>query len=44
VYMSLKRSAIGPQGDKDAVEDFGMASTPDEKPQRANAAQLANRR
>ncbi|RMJ27057.1 hypothetical protein PHISP_02066 [Aspergillus sp. HF37] len=42
--MSLKRSAIGPQGDKDAVEDFGMASTPDDTPKRVNAAQLATRK
>ncbi|KAJ5544548.1 hypothetical protein N7535_007054 [Penicillium sp. DV-2018c] len=40
----LKRGAQGPQGSKDDDGSFGMASTPDEKPQRATAAQLANRK
>ncbi|KAL3444629.1 hypothetical protein BJX65DRAFT_282973 [Aspergillus insuetus] len=40
-----KRTAQGPQGDKDSnLLDFNMQSTPDDKPQRATAAQLANRR
>ncbi|KAF5862256.1 hypothetical protein ETB97_011869 [Aspergillus alliaceus] len=40
-----KRSAQGPQGDKDTnLFDFNMNSTPDEKPQRATAAQMAQRR
>ncbi|GKZ31024.1 hypothetical protein AbraIFM66950_010944 [Aspergillus brasiliensis] len=40
-----KRSAQGPQGDKDTdLFAFNMSSTPDDKPQRATAAQLANRK
>ncbi|KAL2845655.1 hypothetical protein BJY01DRAFT_214039 [Aspergillus pseudoustus] len=40
-----KRSAQGPQGDKDSnLLDFNMQSTPDDKPTRATAAQLANRK
>jgi hypothetical protein len=39
-----QRNAVGPQGDKDTVFDFGMASTPEDKPQRATAAQMASRR
>ncbi|KAE8417705.1 hypothetical protein BDV36DRAFT_256199 [Aspergillus pseudocaelatus] len=40
-----KRSAQGPQGDKDSnLFDFNMNSTPDEKPQRATAAQMAQRK
>ncbi|PLB50132.1 hypothetical protein P170DRAFT_136419 [Aspergillus steynii IBT 23096] len=40
-----KRGAQGPQGDKDSdLFAFNMSSTPDEKPQRATAAQLANRK
>ncbi|KAL3265049.1 hypothetical protein ABHI18_000173 [Aspergillus niger] len=40
-----KRSAQGPQGDKDTdLFQFNMSSTPDDKPQRATAAQLANRK
>ncbi|RJE21167.1 hypothetical protein PHISCL_06490 [Aspergillus sclerotialis] len=39
-----KRAAQGPQGDKDSLREFSMASTPDDKPQRATAAQLANRK
>ncbi|KAL4941877.1 hypothetical protein BDV06DRAFT_172786 [Aspergillus oleicola] len=40
-----KRSAQGPQGDKDTdLFKFNMNSTPDEKPQRATAAQMANRK
>ncbi|GAD92982.1 RanBP1 domain protein [Paecilomyces variotii No. 5] len=40
-----KRTAQGPQGDKDSGLDFfNMSSTPDDKPQRATAAQLANRK
>ncbi|KAJ5374563.1 hypothetical protein N7517_006569 [Penicillium concentricum] len=40
----LKRGAQGPQGSKDDDGSFGMASTPDEKPHRATAAQLASRK
>ncbi|KAJ5779778.1 hypothetical protein N7457_007498 [Penicillium paradoxum] len=40
----LKRGALGPHGSKEDEGNFGMASTPDEKPQRATAAQLANRK
>ncbi|KAF9886866.1 hypothetical protein FE257_010989 [Aspergillus nanangensis] len=40
-----KRGAQGPQGDKDSnLFDFNMQSTPEEKPQRATAAQLASRK
>ncbi|GLI75811.1 hypothetical protein PoHVEF18_004077 [Penicillium ochrochloron] len=39
-----KRTAEGPQGSKDTEHEFGMSGTPDEKPQRATAAQLANRK
>ncbi|KAL4994743.1 hypothetical protein BDV10DRAFT_176120 [Aspergillus recurvatus] len=40
-----KRSAQGPQGDKDTnLFQFNMSSTPDDKPQRATAAQLAARK
>ncbi|KAL4867940.1 hypothetical protein BDV12DRAFT_170586 [Aspergillus spectabilis] len=40
-----KRSAQGPQGDKDSnLFQFNMNSTPDDKPQRATAAQLASRK
>ncbi|KAL4908388.1 hypothetical protein BDW74DRAFT_100290 [Aspergillus multicolor] len=40
-----KRSAQGPQGDKDTdLFKFNMSSTPDDKPQRATAAQLAARK
>jgi hypothetical protein len=40
-----KRGAVGPQGDKDSdLFAFNMASTPEDKPQRATAAQLANRK
>ncbi|GIJ92276.1 hypothetical protein Asppvi_011253 [Aspergillus pseudoviridinutans] len=40
-----KRGAVGPQGDKDSdLFAFNMASTPEEKPQRATAAQLAHRK
>lgn len=40
-----KRGAVGPQGDKDSnLFAFNMASTPEEKPQRATAAQMANRK
>lgn len=39
-----KRGNEGPQGDKDSLNEFLMASTPEEKPQRASAAQLANRK
>ncbi|KAJ5115678.1 hypothetical protein N7456_000026 [Penicillium angulare] len=38
-----KRIAEGPQGSKDDINPFGM-STPEEKPQRATAAQLASRK
>ncbi|KAL4808218.1 hypothetical protein BDV18DRAFT_134477 [Aspergillus unguis] len=39
-----KRSAQGPQGDKDSnLFQFNMSSTPDDKPQRATAAQMARR-
>ncbi|KAJ5288875.1 hypothetical protein N7478_001905 [Penicillium angulare] len=38
-----KRIAEGPQGTKDDINPFGMG-TPDEKPQRATAAQLASRK
>ncbi|KAJ5169875.1 uncharacterized protein N7500_002658 [Penicillium coprophilum] len=40
----LKRGAQGPQGSKDDEGSFGMASTPDDKPHRATAAQLASRK
>ncbi|KAJ5206366.1 hypothetical protein N7491_003015 [Penicillium cf. griseofulvum] len=40
----LKRGAQGPQGSKEDEGIFGMASTPDDKPHRATAAQLANRK
>ncbi|KAJ5203465.1 hypothetical protein N7449_005544 [Penicillium cf. viridicatum] len=40
----LKRGALGPQGSKEDEGAFGMASTPDEKPHRATAAQLASRK
>ncbi|KAJ5961517.1 hypothetical protein N7501_006458 [Penicillium viridicatum] len=40
----LKRGAQGPQGSKEDEGVFGMASTPDEKPHRATAAQLASRK
>ncbi|KAJ9484804.1 hypothetical protein VN97_g8555 [Penicillium thymicola] len=40
----LKRGAQGPQGSKEDEGAFGMASTPDEKPHRATAAQLASRK
>ncbi|CAP97427.1 hypothetical protein E8E15_006974 [Penicillium rubens] len=40
----LKRGAQGPQGSKEDEGVFGMASTPDDKPHRATAAQLANRK
>ncbi|KAF4222547.1 hypothetical protein CNMCM6805_002192 [Aspergillus fumigatiaffinis] len=40
-----KRGAVGPQGDKDSdLFAFNMASTPEEKPQRATAAQMAHRK
>ncbi|RAL03845.1 RanBP1 domain protein [Aspergillus ibericus CBS 121593] len=40
-----KRTAQGPQGDKDSdLFAFNMSSTPDDKPQRATAAQMANRK
>ena len=40
-----KRGAQGPQGDKDTdLFAFNMSSTPDDKPQRATAAQMANRK
>ncbi|KAJ5989853.1 hypothetical protein N7522_010060 [Penicillium canescens] len=39
----LKRNAQGPQGSKDGDGGFGM-STPDEKPSRATAAQMASRK
>jgi hypothetical protein len=40
-----KRSAQGPQGNKDSnLFDFNMNSTPEEKPQRATAAQMAQRK
>ncbi|PYH94752.1 hypothetical protein BO71DRAFT_475457 [Aspergillus ellipticus CBS 707.79] len=40
-----KRTAQGPQGDKDSnLFEFNMSSTPEDKPQRATAAQLANRK
>ncbi|KAI1831031.1 hypothetical protein DTO006G1_7902 [Penicillium roqueforti] len=40
----LKRGAQGPQGSKEDEGAFGMASTPDDKPHRATAAQLASRK
>ncbi|KGO59786.1 hypothetical protein PEX2_053640 [Penicillium expansum] len=40
----LKRGAQGPHGSKEDEGAFGMASTPDEKPHRATAAQLASRK
>ncbi|CAG8064441.1 unnamed protein product [Penicillium nalgiovense] len=40
----LKRGAQGPQGSKEDEGVFGMASTPDDKPHRATAAQLASRK
>ncbi|EKV07002.1 Nucleoporin nup61 [Penicillium digitatum] len=40
----LKRGAQGPQGSKEDEGIFGMASTPDDKPVRATAAQLASRK
>ncbi|KAF7525680.1 hypothetical protein PCG10_004671 [Penicillium crustosum] len=40
----LKRGAQGPQGSKEDEGIFGMASTPDDKPHRATAAQLASRK
>ncbi|KAJ5503890.1 hypothetical protein N7463_006764 [Penicillium fimorum] len=40
----LKRGAQGPHGSKDDEGSFGMASTPDDKPHRATAAQLASRK
>lgn len=40
-----KRGAYGDHMRKEEMgTGFGMASTPDEKPQRATAAQLANRK
>ncbi|KAL2002798.1 hypothetical protein VTN02DRAFT_5900 [Thermoascus thermophilus] len=39
-----KRTAQGPQGNRDAGINFNMSSTPDDKPQRATAAQMANRK
>ncbi|KAJ6068495.1 hypothetical protein N7499_010382 [Penicillium canescens] len=39
----LKRNAQGPQGSKDGDGGFGM-STPDDKPSRATAAQMASRK
>ncbi|KAJ5917960.1 hypothetical protein N7454_010335 [Penicillium verhagenii] len=39
-----KRTAQGPQGSKDDENIFGMHGTPEEKPQRATAAQLASRK
>ncbi|PLN75530.1 hypothetical protein BDW42DRAFT_36793 [Aspergillus taichungensis] len=40
-----KRGAQGPQGSKESnLFEFNMSGTPDEKPQRATAAQLANRK
>ncbi|KAL1859962.1 hypothetical protein Plec18167_006433 [Paecilomyces lecythidis] len=39
-----KRTAQGPHGDKDVGIDFNMSSMPDDKPQRATAAQMANRK
>ncbi|KAJ5769834.1 uncharacterized protein N7511_001885 [Penicillium nucicola] len=39
----LKRNAQGPQGSKDGDGGFGMG-TPDDKPSRATAAQLASRK
>ncbi|KAL5355127.1 hypothetical protein BJX96DRAFT_140759 [Aspergillus floccosus] len=40
-----KRTAQGPQGSKESdLFDFNMSSTPDDKPQRATAAQMANRK
>ncbi|KAF7715829.1 Uncharacterized protein PECH_006000 [Penicillium ucsense] len=39
-----KRTAQGPQGSKDTEFEFGMQGTPDDKPQRATAAQLASRK
>ncbi|KAJ9299775.1 hypothetical protein DTO271G3_2659 [Paecilomyces variotii] len=40
-----KRTAQGPQGEKGVGNDFfNMSSAPDDKPQRATAAQLANRK
>ncbi|EPS33179.1 hypothetical protein PDE_08141 [Penicillium oxalicum 114-2] len=39
-----KRTAQGPQGSKETELDFGMQGTPDDKPQRATAAQLASRK
>ncbi|KAJ9258201.1 hypothetical protein DTO212C5_8736 [Paecilomyces variotii] len=40
-----KRTAQGPQGEKGVGNDFfNMSSAPDDKPQRATAAQMANRK
>ncbi|KAJ5379798.1 uncharacterized protein N7496_002226 [Penicillium cataractarum] len=39
-----KRLADGLQGGSDRMHEFGMMGTPEEKPQRATAAQLANRK
>ncbi|KAJ5549499.1 hypothetical protein N7513_006733 [Penicillium frequentans] len=39
-----KRTAQGPQGSKEDENIFGMHGTPEEKPQRATAAQLASRK
>ncbi|KAJ5292369.1 uncharacterized protein N7443_008322 [Penicillium atrosanguineum] len=39
-----KRTAQGPQGSKEDENAFAMSSTPDEKPHRATAAQMASRK
>ncbi|KAJ5087003.1 hypothetical protein NUU61_008310 [Penicillium alfredii] len=39
-----KRGAEGPQGSKETEMEFNMSGTPEEKPQRATAAQMANRK
>ncbi|KAJ5174297.1 uncharacterized protein N7482_000174 [Penicillium canariense] len=39
-----KRTAQGPQGSKESEQEFAMSSTPDDKPHRATAAQMANRK